>query len=54
VLGLFNFSESWTALPTEWARAQGVRRFEDALSGAAVGDATGMIAMPPYGRLWLR
>lgn len=54
VLGVFNFTESWTALPMDWARAQGVRRFEDALSGAAVGDATDMIALAPYGRLWLR
>ena len=54
VLGLFNFTESWTALPMHWARAQGASLFQDALSGSVVGDGTGMIPLPPYGRLWLR
>jgi amylosucrase len=56
LLCVFNFSEDRAALPADWVAAQGVLRFEDALSQAALGegDAAGRIWLPPYGRLWLR
>ncbi len=53
VLCLFNFSESWTGLPEDWARSQGVRLMHDTLSDAAVRTWHGNIALPPYARVWL-
>lgn len=53
VVCVFNFTEAWVNLPAEWAKTHGVTRFEDALSGQMVTLHDGMIALPPYARLWL-
>ena len=52
VLCLFNVAETWTGVPADWARAQGVARMRDVLSGGGVG-ADGWIALPPYARVWI-
>lgn len=54
LLCLFNFTENWTAVPGEWALAQGVRDLYDALSDRLVTLSDGNVALPPYGRVWLR
>ena len=53
VLCLYNFTENWAHLPEAWARAQGVTLMVDALSDAAVATPGGIIALPPYARVWL-
>ena len=53
VLCLYNFTENWAQVGEAWARAQGVTAMHDALSDAAVTAAGGMIALPPYARVWL-
>ena len=53
VLCLFNFTENWAHVPEAWARAQGVTAMHDALSDAAVATPGGIIALPPYARVWL-
>ena len=53
VLCLYNFTENWLHLAQDWAHAQGVTAMHDALSDAAVTAAGGMIALPPYARVWL-
>lgn len=50
---LFNFSETWQDLPSEWLRAQGVTDFHDALSDGPVSIVNNVLALPPYGRVWL-
>ena len=52
VLCLFNVAETWTGVPADWARAQGVARMRDVLSGGDVG-ADGWIGLPPYARVWV-
>ena len=54
ILCMFNFSESWTSIGAEWIHAQGVRDFHDSLSDGQVSVEHGRVAMPPYGRVWLR
>lgn len=54
VICVFNFTESWTTLPREWAQAQGATLFVDALSEARVDLDDGHVLLPPYGRIWLR
>lgn len=54
VLCLFNFSEAWQHLSTDWVTAQGVQTLHDALSDAPVTPHHGNIALPPYARVWLR
>jgi amylosucrase len=54
LLCLFNFTENWTAVPGEWALEQGVRDLYDALSDRLVTLSDGNVALPPYGRVWLR
>lgn len=54
LLGLYNFTESWSHLPEAWLRAQGVTALYDALSNAQVPVYDGNIALPPYARVWLR
>lgn len=51
---VFNFSEDWQALPLAWVRGQGASEGRDLLTDAPLGDANGMIALPPYARFWLR
>ena len=53
VLCLYNFTENWAHLGEAWARAQGVSGMHDALSDAPVATPGGIIALPPYGRVWL-
>ncbi|WP_149143071.1 alpha-amylase family protein [Gemmobacter caeruleus] len=53
LLGIYNFSEGWSHLPADWLRAQGITRFHDELSEAAVALHDGHIALPPQARLWL-
>jgi len=54
VLCLFNFAETWDAVPVDWVQAQGVTGRYDALSDAEVVPDDGRIVLPPYGRVWLR
>ncbi|WP_424932542.1 alpha-amylase family protein [Amaricoccus macauensis] len=51
---VFNFAETWTSIPENWAMQQGATRRHDALSDAPAGDGHGAIPLPPYARLWLR
>jgi amylosucrase len=51
---VFNFSEHWQALPSDWVAQQGATGFFDVLSGARVGDGNGQVPLPPYARIWLR
>jgi amylosucrase len=53
VLCLYNFTENWSHIGADWARAQGVTAMFDALSDAAVATPGGIIALPPYARVWL-
>jgi len=53
VLGLFNFTERWLALPEAWVRDEGVTLMHDALSDQRVVTHDGQIALPPYARVWL-
>jgi amylosucrase len=53
VLCLYNFTEGWAHVTQAWARTQGVRSMHDALSDAAVTAPGGVIALPPYARVWL-
>ncbi len=53
VLLAFNFTERWLNLPAAFAWAQGVQRMHDALSDAPVETRDGLIALPPYARVWL-
>ncbi|MCB1353834.1 MAG: alpha-glucosidase C-terminal domain-containing protein [Rhodobacteraceae bacterium] len=54
IVCVFNFTETWTAIPASWAVQQGARNLRDMLSDAPVGDAGGVIPLPPYARLWMR
>ena len=54
LLCVYNFTDFWTAIPGEWALEQGVRDVFDALSDRLVTLSDGKIALPPYGRVWLR
>ncbi len=51
---VFNFTDTWTAIPVSWAVQQGAHLLHDALSDAPAGDGHGAIPLPPYARLWLR
>ncbi len=51
---LYNFTAEWRHLSARWAEDAGATRFTDALSGGQVVPEHGMIALPPYARLWLR
>ncbi len=51
---VYNFTDFWTAVPGEWVLAQGARDLHDALSDRFVTLSDGNVALPPYGRVWLR
>ena len=51
---LFNFTENWTSVPASWAVQQGATGLFDVLSQSPVGDGAGVIALPPYARVWLK
>ena len=53
LLGLYNFTERWLHLPEATARGQGIAQMHDALSDAPVVADGGVIALPPYARVWL-
>ena len=53
VLCLFNFTENWRHISEKWARMQGVTRMHDSLSDSVVETPGGVIALPPYARVWL-
>ena len=54
LLCAYNFTDYWTAIPGEWALSEGVRDMHDALSDRPVTLSDGNVALPPYGRVWLR
>ena len=54
LLCAYNFTDFWTAIPGEWALMAGVRELYDALSDHPVALSDGNVALPPYGRVWLR
>ncbi len=51
---VYNFTDYWTAVPGEWVLAAGARDLFDALSDRLVTLSDGNVALPPYGRVWLR
>jgi amylosucrase len=53
MLCLFNFSEHWQHIPVQWLRDQGMTRFHDFLSDAAIEINDDTYSLPPYGRVWL-
>ncbi|MBL8791887.1 MAG: amylosucrase, partial [Rhizobiales bacterium] len=53
MLGLFNFTESWTSISADQIRGLGCRLFRDLLGGGDVPTPNGTLAIAPYGRLWL-
>ena len=53
VLCLYNFTQNWAHLAEDWARSHGITRMHDALSDGIVVPEGGMIALPPYARVWL-
>ncbi len=54
VVCLYNFTEAWQVVPTSWVVQHGAKALHDVLSDAPVGDAQGVIALPPYARVWIR
>lgn len=54
VVCIYNFSETWTAVPASWAHQHGMREGYEALSDAPVAFSGGAIPLPPYARAWLR
>ena len=54
LLCLFNFTERPVDVPGEWALSEGIRTFHDALRDRPANLRDGNIALPPYGRVWLR
>ena len=53
ILCLFNFTESWQQVSGDWMRFQGVTDMRDILSDATVTLHDDMLALPPYGRVWM-
>jgi amylosucrase len=51
--GLFNFTESWASLPAAQLRDQGIEEFRDLLGGGTLSLENGVVALAPYGRMWL-
>ncbi|MBL9056246.1 MAG: alpha-amylase, partial [Rhodobacteraceae bacterium] len=54
ILGLYNFSEHWQQVPGRWLRDHGLLEGYDALSDANVTLHDDQLALPPFGRVWLR
>ncbi len=54
VVCVYNFSETWTAIPTAWVLQHGATELVDLLSGAPVGTGDGFIPLPPHARVWIR
>lgn len=53
LLGLFNFTENWTTVAASNLRSLGISAFQDVLGGGQVDHHEGLVAIAPYGRLWL-
>lgn len=54
VVCVYNFSETWTAIPASWAVSHGMTQGFEILSDAALETPGGVISLPPYARVWLR
>ena len=54
LLCLFNFTDETRELPGEWALAEGITSFHDALSDGPAKLNDGNVLLPAYGSLWLR
>ena len=52
ILCLFNFSEQWQSLPTQWLDQQGLTRYHDLLSDHPIAVSDGQVWLPPYARVW--
>lgn len=53
VVCIYNFSETWTAIPATWVVQHGARNMHELLSDSHVQDQGGAIALPPFARAWL-
>lgn len=53
VICLFNFTEKWHHIDSDWLHSQGVTDMRDILSEARVALHDGRLALPPYARVWL-
>ncbi|WP_413719155.1 alpha-amylase family protein [Silicimonas sp. MF1-12-2] len=54
LLCLFNFTETTVEVPGEWALAEGISSFHDALSDHPAKLKDGNVVLAAYGRVWLR
>ncbi|SFC85489.1 amylosucrase [Tropicimonas isoalkanivorans] len=54
VVCIYNFTETWTAIPASWAVQNGATEMHELLSDATVIASGGAIPLPPYARVWLR
>jgi len=53
LMGLFNFTENWTSVPSVILKSHGVVGFHDLLGGGKLDVSDGSVAVAPYGRLWV-
>jgi amylosucrase len=54
VVCLYNFTESWTAIPANWVVQHGATQIHELLYDTPIHDSGGAIPLPPYARVWLR
>jgi amylosucrase len=54
VVCIYNFTESWTAIPVNWAVQNGATQVYELLSDTPIHDSGGAIPLPPHARVWLR
>jgi amylosucrase len=53
LMGLFNFTESWTSVSADQLRKLGITEFHDVLCGGQAAIHGDAVAVAPYGRIWL-
>jgi amylosucrase len=53
LMGLFNFTDEWTAVSANLVKQLGVLAMKDALGGGVAAVNHGEVAVAPYGRMWL-
>jgi amylosucrase len=53
LVALLNLTDGWRGVPRALATEAGARDFVDRLTGDVVVPVDGLIALPPYGRIWL-
>jgi amylosucrase len=53
MLCLVSFRETWTRVPADVFRSEGIRGFHDALSDAHITLQDDHVAVAPYGRIWV-